>query len=229
MRRVESEAPRQARSKLFPPTHPTARATNRLPAGEMATAPPPDYRPTYGGSGRTSRAGAACELPPSTRMGRLIWGLKRSLRFNFLRIVREKSSAHRIAMGAAIGVFVGWLPIIPFQAVTVLALALIFRANKVLAFACTMFSNVFTLLPFYYACYTVGAWVTPFHVDFDMETIRDIHEIFRNSWRLGVTLMTGGFAIGLPSSVLAYFVAVRVVLIWRKRRALMLLKRKQEL
>lgn len=152
--------------------------------------------------------------------------MKRLMRFNYLRILRLKTSAHSIALGAAFGIFVGFLPIIPFQAVTVITLAIIFRANKIAAFSFTFISNVANMIPFYTMLYLVGSWVLPFaKVQFDPKHL-ELVEMIRVGWDLVLVMSVGGILLGVPSSIITYFLMRRLVLAYRRRRAMRLLKRR---
>lgn len=156
-----------------------------------------------------------------------LWkSFSRLLRLNYLRILRLKASAHSIALGAALGIFVGCLPIIPFQSVLVIALAFIFRANKLAAFSCTWISNAFNVIPFYYMLYKIGSHFMPFSVEFDPHHL-SLQELFDQGWRLTILMTVGGLVIGIPSSIAMYFLSLRAVLTYRRRRAMRLLKKRQ--
>lgn len=156
-----------------------------------------------------------------------IWArLGRLVRFNFLKILRLKTSAHSIALGAAFGIFVGFLPIIPFQSIVVLTLAFIFRANKIAAFSCTFISNVLNLIPFYTMLYMVGIWVLPFErVHFDPHHLK-LMELVDQGWRLVAVMSVGGVVLGVPSAIIMYFVTRNLVLGYRRRRAMKLLQKR---
>ena len=81
----------------------------------------------------------------------------RSLRYYYLRIRRLRGSPHQLAMGMAIGVFAGCLPIIPFQTAVAVALALCFGCSKLTAAVGTWVSNPVDWYFLYYYSYKVGA------------------------------------------------------------------------
>ena len=65
---------------------------------------------------------------------RLWWeNMLRGLSHAYKKMLRLKSSPHEVALGLSLGVFVGLLPIIPLQTVTVLLLALALRCSKLTA------------------------------------------------------------------------------------------------
>jgi uncharacterized protein (TIGR03546 family) len=150
---------------------------------------------------------------------------KRTIRFNYLRIIRLKASAHSIALGMALGIFVGFLPIIPFQTVVVLTLAFLFRANKITAGTFTFISNPFNMPIFYYMLFVVGNFLLSFQgVNFDPNHLA-MKELIAQGWEIFLIMCVGGVILGIPSSLLTYFLGRRMILAYRKRRALRLLKR----
>lgn len=151
--------------------------------------------------------------------------LRRIVRFNYLKLIRLKTSAHSIAIGSAIGIFIGFMPIIPFQSISALFLAVIFRGNKIAALALTWISNAANLIPFYYMLYMVGSFVLPVEVAFDPHHLT-MRELFAQGWGVFSVMCAGGVLLGIPGSVLTYFITLRAVLGYRKRKALRMLKRR---
>ncbi len=144
---------------------------------------------------------------------------KRTVRYYFLRILREPDSAHRLALGVACGIFVGFLPIIPFQTPVVLALAFLLRCNKPVAWIATLISNPLNLIPFYAMLYWVGRLL------FDTRTRLILREeamtmralIARGTEFYGV-MFAGGLALAIPGSILAYFLAKYLIRRYRRLR-----------
>ena len=131
----------------------------------------------------------------------LVKRLKRWTRYQYLRILRQKSSPHNIALGVALGIFVGFLPIIPFQTVVVLTLAFIFRGNKVAAAICTVISNPFNVIPFYTMLYLVGRVFLPLEVPaFDPKHL-EMRELIATGWDFFAIMCVGGVVLGDRKSV----------------------------
>lgn len=152
--------------------------------------------------------------------------LKRIVRFNYLRVLRLKTSAHSIALGCGIGLFVGFLPIIPVQTPVVLTLAFLARANKLAAFLFTFISNPLNMALFYLMLYKVGVFLLPFEkVPFHIKGAKIMY-LFETGWRLWTIMFCGGLVLGIPGGIITYFVMLRLILIYRKRRALRLLRSK---
>ena len=63
---------------------------------------------------------------------------------------------HRLALGAALGVFVTFTPTVGFQMLVVLFLAWLLRANKAIGVPLVWLSNPATFVPIFYPCYVLG-------------------------------------------------------------------------
>lgn len=150
--------------------------------------------------------------------------VKRGVRFTYLKILRLKVSTHAIAMGMAIGVFAGCLPILPFQIVVAVGLAFVFRASKIAAAAGTWISNPLNWIPFYAAFYCVGSFFLPFEVQYDPQHL-ELEVMLEQGWDLILVMMTGGLVIALPTSFLSYILTFRLVTRYRQRRMIRLLKK----
>lgn len=149
---------------------------------------------------------------------------------HYLRLMRIEAPPWQVALGLAIGVFVGCLPIVPFQFVTALTLALIFRGSKVAAMIGTLVSNPLNFVPFYMMVYYIGRAVTGIEVSpphpsmFHPENF-DFASILSGSRDLLIVLLTGGFVLAVPSSVISYYIGLKAVIRYRRRKAARLLKK----
>lgn len=143
---------------------------------------------------------------------------KRLTRYWYLRIIRQNASARNIALGLALGVFIGALPIIPFQTIAVVALAFLFRTNKLSAWLATCYSNVFTMVPFYSFLFVVGKLVVPFEgVTFDPAHL-SMKELIATGWDAFLVMTAGGVVFGVVAAALTYFVSLQAVRRYRKLR-----------
>lgn len=150
--------------------------------------------------------------------------LKRAVRYNYLRIMRQGLSTHCIASGMAAGIFAGCLPILPFQTVVALGLAFIFRGSKIAAMAGTWISNPLNWVPVYTLTYYIGRAVTPFDVSFDPQHL-EIKQMLAQGWELVVLMLAGGVVIAIPTTFIAYIVTFRAVNRFRQRRMIRLIKK----
>lgn len=150
----------------------------------------------------------------------VVWGgLKRFVKYWVLRLVRIQATPQNIASGLAVGVFVGLLPVVPFQTVIAVGLAFIVRGSKIAAALGTWVSNPLNWIPVYLMFYYVGKTVMPFEVPpFDASQLEMV-QMLNLGWKFFAVMMVGGLILGIPSSILTYFVTFRCVTLYRARRA----------
>jgi hypothetical protein len=162
-----------------------------------------------------------------TRKEHRLWErFKRSARYWFLRVVRLRATPHNIALGVALGIFIGCMPIIPFQSVAVITLAFIFRANKLAAWLATFISNPLDMIPFYYMLFLVGNTVLPFQgMQFDPSNL-SMEGLLNTGVDAFLVMVTGGLILGIPGSIGSYFATLWIVKRYRARRALRLLRKR---
>ncbi|MBI9080628.1 MAG: DUF2062 domain-containing protein [Pseudodesulfovibrio sp.] len=153
-------------------------------------------------------------------------GSKRWMKYWYLRLMRQNTTPKNLAAALALGVFIGALPIIPFQSVVVVALAFFMRVNKLAAWLATCYSNAATMVPFYYFLFLIGKAVTPFHdVAFD-PTQLEMEQLISAGWEVFVVLFSGGLVFGLPATILTYFLSLFIIRRYRQRRAIRILRKR---
>ena len=70
-----------------------------------------------------------------------------SYKYYVKKLTELRESPDKTARGLAVGVFIGFLPIIGFQVITAVTIALFTRANKVAAAVGTHVTNPWTTIP----------------------------------------------------------------------------------
>ncbi|MEG6505275.1 DUF2062 domain-containing protein [Nitratidesulfovibrio sp. 1201_IL3209] len=149
--------------------------------------------------------------------------LRRWTRFQYLRLMRQSASPHSLAMGLAVGVFVGFLPIIPFQTVVSLALAFVLRGNPVGAAIGTFVSNPLNVIPFYAMLYWVGGLFRHTEVAFDPANL-DMARMLELGLDFFLVMCLGGVVLGVPAAFVTYVLTFRGVNAYRQRRTIKLLR-----
>lgn len=156
----------------------------------------------------------------NTRRPRLWWeNLTRSLRHLYVKVLRVKSDPRDIALGMALGVFIGLLPIIPLQSVIVLALALAFRCSKLSALIGTLITNPLTIPFLYLMMLRIGRFFLPSGRERLNPDHWTIGELLQTGWHFYGSMLLGGFIIALPSAGLAYFLTLAITKAHQARRA----------
>lgn len=78
------------------------------------------------------------------------------------KLISLNDSPHDIALGLALGIFIGFLPIMGIQMAVVLIFIIPFRkANRIAAVAGVWISNPLTVIPIYAFIYWIGTFLYP--------------------------------------------------------------------
>ncbi|MCD8351712.1 MAG: DUF2062 domain-containing protein [Planctomycetaceae bacterium] len=149
---------------------------------------------------------------------------------------RATGTAHQIALGVAIGFFIGWLPIVGIQMAVAVIVCTIVRANKVVPIFPIWLTNPVTIVPIFSFNYWIG-WllvggppltnlaaimrrmVTPPDAVEGMNRLQVwwegvIHafgELLSMGWEMQVPLWLGCILVGLCLAVPAYYISYRFV------------------
>jgi uncharacterized protein (TIGR03546 family) len=130
---------------------------------------------------------------------------------------------HKIALGLALGIFIGFVPIMGIQMAVVLPFAFLFRGNKTAAIGGVWITNPITVIPIYYIDYKVGLLFTPFEplsksYFADLFNHLSISRFLKLGQDILVPLFTGGAIIGVVAAIPTYFITRRLVVRYRRKR-----------
>ena len=156
----------------------------------------------------------------------------RRLKYYFLKFIRLKGDPHELALGMALGIFVGMLPIIPFHMALSVALALFFRGSKITALIGVWVSNPVTWYLIYYYNYRIGAWILGFPKNSKLfsslipaaEHGDELMDIFVRITGAGSKIIgafsLGGLIMGIATAIPSYFIFLklfRYIKTWREK------------
>ncbi len=167
------------------------------------------------------------------------------------RILHIDDSAHRIALGVAVGFFVAWTPTIGFQMALTIAIAAAVRANKVVGLPIVWISNPVTAAPLYYYNWVVGRAITRGALEGGpavksalvkaIASLNDPLNVLRHLfdvdfWRttglrligFGMELWIGSVLIGLILGALSYTITRRSIAYYRAHHGALLKRRGAE-
>ena len=82
--------------------------------------------------------------------------IRRIRRLVVFGVLHADDPPHRLALGAAIGIFVTFTPTVGFQMVLAVFLSWLLGANKAVGVPIVWISNPATLAPIFYPCYVIG-------------------------------------------------------------------------
>jgi hypothetical protein len=147
----------------------------------------------------------------------------------FIHLLHLDDSAHRIALGVAIGIFVAFTPTWGIQMLLVVGISWLVRANKAAGVPVVWITNPATNVPVYSFCYVVGRamvggpslgeFIDRFGVlmkggDGWSSALKDMAGL---AWDIALPLWVGTCVIGLVAGVIVY-VMLFYAITWYRRR-----------
>lgn len=157
----------------------------------------------------------------------------RQIKYYYLKFIRLRGDPHELALGIALGIFTGMMPIMPFQIALAVTLAILFKGSKITAALGTWVSNPLNWYFLYYFSYKIGALILGLSeknrvILGVMESIRqgeDAVGVVLKIAGAGGTIISafvlGGLVMGLVCAAPSYFIFLRffrVVRSWREGR-----------
>jgi hypothetical protein len=155
----------------------------------------------------------------------------RAAKYYYLKFLRLQGDPHSLALGVAIGLFVGITPTIPLHTALIIILAWLFRGNILAALiAATAISNPLTWLPQYYLCWRLGSWLLPGRLSW--ERIQGLLGLFASDasftqnlallGQLGLeavaVMLVGGVLLAIPFTCAGYLLSLKFFRALRKKR-----------
>lgn len=156
---------------------------------------------------------------------------QRQIKYFYLRIIALRGEPHELAIGMALGVFAGMMPIIPFQTALAITLALFFKGSKIMAALGTWVSNPLNWYFIYYYSYRLGALIMGLPERSSvfssiMIAVRSgeapmviVGKIFGAGTAFVSAFLLGGFIMGIFFGGLCFFVFMPIfkyLRIWRQ-------------
>jgi uncharacterized protein (DUF2062 family) len=161
----------------------------------------------------------------------------RTVRYQWLRLVRLRGDPFILARGIAIGTFIGLTPTIPFHTILIIFFCAVGKGHLVAGLIVSLLvSNPLTIPLQYYISWKVGTILTG--SSFSWEQVKylmgiahvNIFEavklIYIDSFRSMVSVLLGGIVFSLPFAITAYFSALYLYIRYQNRRMDRLIKTK---
>lgn len=142
---------------------------------------------------------------------------RRTFRYVYLRLVRMGGNPVRIALGFSLGVFLGVFPTFGIGIPLSLLLASVFRWNRVSAVLGSLVMNPLTTPFFWTLSGTVGAAIFRTDADRLLSSIQSgerLRSLTTGAW----IYLAGNTIVALVTAVIAYSLALRAVLLYRRKR-----------
>ena len=134
------------------------------------------------------------------------------------RFFSLRGEPRAIAMGLAIGVFIGVTPTIPFQTALIILFCLLFGHNLTAAYLGSwLISNPLTIPILYFSQYALGRRLLGMTQVHPALTDYSLPGIITMGWQVILPLLTGGIVTAPFFAIPAYFMAYRMVLALRNK------------
>ncbi len=132
------------------------------------------------------------------------------------RIKKLQGDPRYIAMGMAIGVFVGVTPTIPFHTIIAIALAFVLKGSKPAAAIGVWFANPVTIPIFYIGSFKLGTLILNKPIPFDVK-FESLNELMTLGLDVTIAMVVGGAILGILPAILAYILTYRFMLMVREK------------
>ncbi|HBI14546.1 MAG TPA: DUF2062 domain-containing protein [Desulfobulbaceae bacterium] len=158
------------------------------------------------------------------------FSLTRTVKFYAMKFKRLRGDPRSLALGTAIGVFIGISPTIPLHTVGIIGVTLLLRVSTIAALiSATVVSNPLTMGPLYYLCWLVGDLILPGRLTWDrilvvldtlkssgfIDSLKSVSQLGANAI---MVLLSGWLILGLPLAVASYFLSLRFFIAVREKR-----------
>ena len=151
----------------------------------------------------------------SKKTGRLLQ--KYNIREFVERVKKLEGDPHYIAMGMAIGVFVGITPTMPFHTVIAVALAFILRGSKAAAAIGVWFCNPISAPFFYLGSYNTGMFIFGNSAPFDVK-YESVLELLKLGVDVTMAMVVGGIILGILPGFASYFITRKIITTIQSRK-----------
>jgi uncharacterized protein (DUF2062 family) len=128
----------------------------------------------------------------------------------YRRFLKIRGTSREIALGLALGLFIGFSPTMGIQMVVGVFIASLLKWSKIATAIGVQVTNPITAPFIYSLTYSLGAKLTgltkPLKLSAQM-TLESLFSLIQQTPRIFGALTLGGVVIGLPVAILVYFVA----------------------
>ena len=146
--------------------------------------------------------------------------LRNIVRRTYERFVKIRGRPREIALGFALGIFIGMTPTIGIQMPIAIFFAAMLKWSKISAAFGVLITNPFTSPFIYGLTYIVGARLLGLKAALNLPdelTWSIVKETLKNAPAIFYALTVGGVVIGLPLAVLCYYVSYAAVNKYQQR------------
>lgn len=152
---------------------------------------------------------------PATQKYRLL----RPFYLAYERFLKIRGQPREIALGFALGLFVGMTPFIGLHTLIAVPLAALFKWNKLSAAVSVWFTNAATAPLIYPVTYLVGARITGISKVFnfgEIDSFSAVYDLILKTPEIVWAMTVGGVVLGVPLAVAGYYITFSLVRRYRE-------------
>jgi uncharacterized protein (DUF2062 family) len=146
------------------------------------------------------------------------------------KLLHINDTPERTALAYSIGIFLGFSPLLGFHTLAGLAIAFLFRLNRVAILLGVWSNTPWWIVPYYMVATRMGMWVIRFQIDW--ATLREIFQLGMNQgfmgsdflgrvtsqWGLLLSFLIGSLILCTLFSLVAYPLSLKWIRFYRSRR-----------
>jgi uncharacterized protein (DUF2062 family) len=147
------------------------------------------------------------------------------------KLLQIEDTPERTALAFSIGIFLGFSPFLGLHTLTGLAVAFLFKLNRVAMLLGVWSNTPWWLVPYYTLATWLGMWVVRFRIDW--ATLEGMFQLGKekgfltsefwmqiaSQWGLLASFLTGSMILALLLSLIAYPLSLRGIRFYRSHRA----------
>ena len=144
--------------------------------------------------------------------------MKRYIRERIREMMKLDDPPHKLALAAAIGVFIAFSPWIGLHVVSCIFFAWIFRVSKFVVLTATFVNNPWTMVPIYAFNLWIGVYITGSNAAIPEIAWNEIgfHELFTILKPFLWPFIAGSLAVGAIAALISFFLFHWAVTRYRK-------------
>ncbi len=155
-----------------------------------------------------------------------------SFKKTYKRFLKIRGNPHEIALGFALGLFVGMTPFMGLHTAIAVPIAALFKWNKIASAAAVWISNPLTAPVVYPITYWVGSRFVTFKKTYQLPEELNytiLLDILKKAPEVIWILVVGGVIVGIPLAIVGYYFSYSAIVQYRGRIKESLVKKKEKL
>ena len=152
---------------------------------------------------------------PENKKSRLLGPLYKA----YERFLKTRGHPREIALGFALGLFVGMTPLMGLHTAIAVPLAALLKWNKISAAISVWITNAVTAPIIYSITYVIGSRLIGLEKSFTLKGLNGfsgLYKLILNTPEIAIAMTVGGIVLGLPMAFIGYYFTITVIRKYRE-------------